>query len=172
MRKLTVSSSRKLLRLFQDDDAQGFVNHCLDLILRGFDLGTFFEGGEEAFCDIVERGLALHTQAHSGFLYLAANPVYGVNVYKIGLTRKAPDERRGTLRTSGVLGEFILAAHWPSQDVARSEARAKAYFSSIRLASSEFFHADYRTLMSGLESVLAQEATAFKTLQRLIIAHA
>lgn len=168
MVELNRRAQRRLYRCFETGDAAGFVDACLDLLRHNRPLASFFSGAEEVFADMVDVGLQHHIAHQSGFIYLATNPVYGVNVYKIGKTRKAPNERMLTLETSGVLGQFILAGAWPSRDLDRSERRCHHVLSTCRL-EGEFFRGDYRELIPVLEGVLQEEAEAMATLQKMVI---
>lgn len=156
LKKPATASRRKLWRLYGANDTLGFVTHCLSLLRKGVDLSDFFAGAESVYFEVIEQGLLLLKEKHGGFVYLAINPVYGNNVYKVGLTRKAADERRSSLKTSGVLGSFVLAGEWPCLDVAATEALCHKALAQYHV-SGEFFQKDYQTLMSEIGCVLEKE---------------
>jgi hypothetical protein len=168
MQQLNAASRRKLTRHFNALEDGIFVDHCLELIHRNVDLGPFFQGSEFLFVDAVDNGLDEHMQTQSGLIYLAANPVYPRNVYKLGKTRKSGMERMHSLETAGVLGSYTLAGSWPTRDVDRTETRCHQLLAHFRI-DGEFFHLDYHALASAISRVLTEEDLAFSTLRELTI---
>jgi len=167
MRKLSRPSLRKLNKCWSSQDSLSFVRQCLQLLRKGYDLDQFFNGAEEVFSEIVEEGLKALRRSQAGFIYLATNPLYGNNVYKIGLTRLTPDARMVSLQTAGVLGSFVLVEQWPSSDVDLTENRCHRLFSKKRI-KGEFFHESYKVLIAGISEVIAEEHRALATLARLV----
>jgi hypothetical protein len=167
-RPLSSHSRRKLLRHFNALEDLAFVSHCLDLIHRGVDLSPFFRDSEFLYVDALEHGLDEYIRQQTGWIYLAANPVYPRNVYKLGMTRKAALTRMHTLETAGVLGSYVLAGSWPTCDVERTESRCHQLLADVRV-DGEFFHLDYHSLASAIGQVLTEEDRAFTTLRELTI---
>ena len=161
-------SRKKLLKHFNALEDASFVDHCLELIHRGVDLAPFFNNAEFLYEDVIDAGTAEHVQEQSGFIYLAANPVYQANIYKLGKTRKSALARMRSLATAGVLGEYVLVGSWPTRDIDRTEARCHQLLSEIRI-DGEFFHSDYQSLVSAILRVLREEDEAFSTLSELTI---
>ena len=165
---LSPQSRRKLLAHFNALEDEKFVAHCLDLIYRGVDLNPFFRDSEFLYVDAVEHGLDEYTRHQTGLIYLAANPVYARNIYKLGKTRKSGMARMNSLETAGVLGSFVLAGSWPTRDVDRTETRCHQLLAHVRI-DGEFFHLDYHALASAINRVLIEEDQAFATLRELTI---
>jgi hypothetical protein len=163
-------SRRKLLKYFNALDDARFVDHCLELIYRGVDIGALVSDSEIVFVEAIDNGLDEHIRNHTGLIYLAANPVYQSNIFKIGKTRKSGIERMDTLKTAGVLGSFVLAGSWPSRDLDRTEVRCHQALADCRI-DGEFFHVDYHSAAAAITRVLGEEDKTFMTLQELAIGH-
>lgn len=158
---------QKLQRLSDNDDKLGFVKYALNLLHRGYNFAAFTRGAEEVYCDLVNSGLELLKSKHGGIVYLAANPVHATGVYKIGLTHKKAEERMGTLKTSGVLGSYIVAASWEAWDIDQAEAHCHAKFADRKI-EGEFFQGHYSLFIQEISTIIQNQSKLVLELQNIV----
>lgn len=120
-----MSVTAKLNSIFERGDAQAHAEFLAAQIRGGLSL---MQQAQKMACpdDWLEwalAGLSVYTRRRSGWVYVAANPTLRAPVVKVGQTRLEPQARMRSLRTAGVLGEFVLLhAQWvPDRHYLESE---------------------------------------------------
>lgn len=135
-----------------------FAVACLKLARAGYVLADFFE--QEGLLDIYQETLDLamvtHQERRAGYLYLAVNPIYSQGLYKLGATRKTPEERRRSLTTSGIPGQFTFVKSWPVPDAFAAEAHCARTLSQRRI-QREFYEGTYPELTAAIDGVVDLE---------------
>jgi hypothetical protein len=169
----TLGQQKKLrFQYFSAGNREGklrFAQTCLHLTRRGYCLGDFFEreGLDGVYQELLDEALELHNQHKSGHLYLAVNPIYATSLYKIGATRKAPEERMRTLKTAGIPSQFTLVKAWPVPDVFAAEAHCRRALAE-RWVQREFYEGAYSELIEVLQRIVEDERDLVRKLSRAI----
>ncbi|KAL6059207.1 Nuclear GTPase SLIP-GC [Balamuthia mandrillaris] len=79
----------------------------------------------------------------TGYVYVASNPGYQHDYFKIGLTGRALNKRVQELRTTGVPQRFEIKRHWRTNHTKIFEHIMHKLFSSMRVTKDrEFFQTD------------------------------
>jgi hypothetical protein len=135
-----------------------FAQTCLTLARRGYRISDFFEkeGLKEVYQEMLDEALAAHFERKSGHLYLASHPIYARGLYKIGATRKTPEDRMRSLATAGIPGHFILVKSWAVPDVFAAEAHCARTLSQRR-AQREFYAGTFLELTTAMDGVATEE---------------
>jgi len=170
---LTPSQQARLRRrYFESESPEGalrFAQTCIALTRRGHSVGGFFdlEGLGELYQETLDEAMAAHLERRSGFVYLAAHPIYPQGLYKIGETRKTPDERMRSLTTSGIPGRFVLVKAWRVPDSFAAEASCVRTLSQRRI-EREFYEGTFADLTKAIDGVVQREWDLFRTVSPAI----
>lgn len=159
---LTHRQQKRLQSLyFAATDESGlfhFAVTCLKFARAGYLLADFFE--QEGLLDVYQETLDLAMSAHharrAGYLYLAVNPIYSQGLYKVGATRKTPEERRRSLTTSGIPGQFTFVKSWFVPDAFAAEAHCAKTLTQRRI-QREFYEGTYPELTAAIDGVVDLE---------------
>lgn len=94
---------------------------------------------------------------YEGSIYVLRNSGQVRNLFKIGMTTLAPEERAKQLQTTGVVGEFLLVIDWSVSDCRTVERTVHERLSYCRVdARREFFLAPLSEIVSTIESVISE----------------
>jgi hypothetical protein len=141
-----------------DEGQLRFAEKCLELSRRGFSVQTFFydEGLVECYQELLDESLSNYINRKAGHIYLAVHPIYSAGLYKIGATRKTPDERIQSLTTAGIPGQFTLVKSWPVPEPFAAEAHCARTLSQRRV-QREFYEGTFPELTAAIDGVVAEE---------------
>jgi hypothetical protein len=135
-----------------------FAAACLELGRKGYALADFFaqESLGEVYQEMLDESMAAHLKQRAGHVYLAVHPIYIQGLYKIGATKKTPEERRRSLTTAGIPGQFTMVKSWPVPDAFAAEAHCKRMLSQRRI-QREFYEGTYPDLTAAIDGVVELE---------------
>lgn len=135
-----------------------FATACLQLGRKGYPLGDFFEqeGLGDVYQEMLDESMAAHLKRRAGHIYLAVHPIYIQGLYKIGATRKTPEERRRSLTTAGIPGQFTMVKSWPVPDAFAAEAHCARTLSQRRI-QREFYEGTFPELTTAIDEVVERE---------------
>lgn len=135
-----------------------FATACLALGRQGYPLADFFEqeGLGDVYQEMLDESMAAHLKRRAGHIYLAVHPIYIQGLYKIGATRKTPEERRRSLTTAGIPGQFTLVKSWPVPDAFAAEAHCARTLSQRRV-QREFYEGTFPELTAAIDGVVELE---------------
>jgi len=90
-----------------------------------------------------------------GVIYLMRSPSNDVDIYKIGLTQRTPEERSRELSGTGTALPFEVLANWTVGNCAKVEAEVHRRLSAFRLnPRREFFRADLGVIIETIQEVV------------------
>jgi hypothetical protein len=174
MNPVFTPSQQKRLRLqyFSATSREGqlrFAQTCLTLVRRGYRLLDFFEQERLAdeYQEMLDEAMAAYISSKSGHLYLAVNPIYTSGLYKVGATRKTPEDRMRSLTTAGIPGKFTLVKSWAVPDAFAAEAHCARTLAQ-RQIQREFYEGPYPELTAAIDGVVAEEWRLARTLSQAI----
>lgn len=135
-----------------------FAEKCLELSRRGFSVAEFFrdEGLADCYQDQLDESLARYIEQKSGHVYLAVHPIYPTGLYKIGATRKTPEQRMQSLPTSGLPGHFVLVKSWAVPEPFAAETHCKRTLAQRRV-QGELYEGTYSELIAAIDGVVGAE---------------
>jgi hypothetical protein len=135
-----------------------FAQSCLTLARRGYALADFLEGEgpEGVYQEMLDEALAAHMASRAGHLYLAVHPIYAARLYKVGATRKTPEERMRSLTTAGIPGQFTLVKAWAVPDAFAAETCCKRTLAQRRIRG-ELYEGTYPELTAAMQGVVDAE---------------
>jgi hypothetical protein len=109
--------------------------------------------------DAAYEGLRKHFDNCAGTVYVVTNPVH-VNLYKVGQTQRAVDDRITSLNSAGVVGYFIPVADVQVQDRFAVEAAVHRLLKSRDDAQfhKEFFSCTWDVAINALHEQTSIEA--------------
>lgn len=92
-----------------------------------------------------------------GWIYVMRTAMHRGDIFKVGLTRRHPEERADELsRQTNAPDRFFVLCQWPAGDCARAEALVHAALAERRLNDRrEFFEIPLRQLISTIQGVLS-----------------
>jgi len=95
-----------------------------------------------------------------GSIYVLRNAAHQIDIFKIGLTRRAAQTRASEIsRGTGVPDQFLTVQTWWVPDVVFAEKRIHTILDEYRLRDKrEFFRAEYSTIRAAIELVVAELA--------------
>ena len=98
---------------------------------------------------------------NEGIIYIAQNPEYKEEIYKIGKTERTnlPENRMLELSNhEGVLGEFRVVGYWLVDEVHETEKICHSVLKNFRYQQNrEFFKADLYTIIERIRSMLSEK---------------
>jgi hypothetical protein len=146
-----------------------FAEKCMELSRRGFSVQAFFreEGLDDCYQELLDEALALYLATKSGHLYLAVHPIYTAGLYKVGATRKTPEERMQSLTTAGIPGHFTLVKSWPVLEPFAAEAHCARTLAQRRV-QREFYEGTFPELTAAIDGVVDEEWRLARTLSPAI----
>lgn len=159
---LTLSQQKRLRSLyFAAVSREGklcFAQTCLKFARKGYCLSDFFEREclDGLYQEMLDEALAAHFEQNSGHVYLAVNPIYPKGLYKVGATRKTPEDRRRSLSTAGIPGQFILVKTWPVPSAFAAETHCKQAL-LLRRVQREFYEGTFLELTTAMDEVVTEE---------------
>lgn len=104
--------------------------------------------------DALVSALEVWGVARRGWVYLTR--IDGIeSVFKVGMTRQAPETRMRSLSSSGVPGDFVLVQAWPAWDAFGIEKIAHEELADCRW-KKEFFRGEADDLEGRITSVVAR----------------
>ncbi len=146
-----------------------FAQSCLTLARRGYALDDFLqgEGPDGLYQEMLDEALAAHLGHRAGYIYLAVHPIYTTGLYKVGATRKTPEERMRSLTTAGIPGQFTLVKAWPVPDAFAAEASCARTLAQRRI-QREFYEGTYPALTTAMQGVVDAEWRLVRSLSQAI----
>lgn len=135
-----------------------FAEKCLALSRRGFSVQSFFqeEGLADCYQELLDESLANYIERKCGHLYLAVHPIYSVGLYKVGVTRKSPEQRMKSLPTAGIPGQFTLVKSWPVPEPFAAETHCARTLSQ-RHVQGELYEGTFPELTAAIDGVVDEE---------------
>jgi hypothetical protein len=135
-----------------------FAEKCLELSRRGFSVQSFFhdEGLADCYQELLDESLANYIKGKAGHLYLAVHPIYSEGLYKVGATRKTPEQRMQSLTTAGIPGQFTLVKSWAVPEPFAAEAHCARTLSQRRV-QREFYEGTFPELTAAIDGVVDEE---------------
>lgn len=93
-----------------------------------------------------------------GWVYVVRSGSHGLDIYKIGKTKRAPEVRAGELTTAtGVPTSFEVLASWEVGDIDTVEREAHSRLRAFRVnRRREFFRAPLPTIVSQINSIVGK----------------
>lgn len=100
----------------------------------------------------------INSSEDSGTIYVARNASHQIDVFKIGLTRRAASVRMKELSSpTGVPDKFLVAQEWRVRNVSVAEKRIHDLLKEYRLTDSrEFFRAPYQKIREVIDIVITE----------------
>lgn len=108
------------------------------------------------FTDFAAAAVADHLRQRQGIVYVVANPV-NRGFYKIGVTAHDVKKRLRSLRSAGVVGEFVEVDAVFALDRFAAEKRAHRKMAAVAPQHKEFFVTDFRVASEAVQSSVAAE---------------
>lgn len=135
-----------------------FAEKCLELSRRGFSVQSFFqdEGLADCYQELLNEALACYIERKAGHVYLSVHPIYPAGLYKIGATRKTPEERMQSLPTSGLPGQFVLVKSWAVPEPFAAETHCKRTLAQ-RHVQGELYEGTFLELTAVMDGVVDEE---------------
>ena len=133
------------------------ATYCMSMLYLDAGISSVIVDAVPAIGEMLEQGLQELITVHKGSVYLAANPVYPAQIYKIGYTRLAPQARMRSLGSAGVLGHFVLLKGWSSKLPVLTERKIHQTLQPYR-AQGELYQAPYALLHEVIEAQLERES--------------
>ena len=93
-----------------------------------------------------------------GVVYIQRSPSHGINVYKVGLTRRNPDVRAAELSSAtGVPMPFDVLGNWEVGDCASVEREVHTRLANFRInPRREFFYAELSFINRTIDAVVRE----------------
>lgn len=110
---------------------------------------------------ILQEKKKVLTGGDPGIVYIMRSPSHGIDIYKIGLTRRTPKERASEISSAtGVPLPLDVLASWETGDCSRVEAEVHTRLKAYRLNKRrEFFGVSLSLLVATIGQVVAEEGT-------------
>jgi T5orf172 domain len=136
-----------LIRHFERMDGARTAEILFDLARKGTKdpLSVLFGHPlEDEWRDFAGAAARDRIQKRRGTVYVVANPVHA-GLYKIGVTKGDLSKRLRSLKTAGVVGEFLEIDQFQALDRFAAEKMAHRNLSKVAQRHKEFFATDWKT---------------------------
>lgn len=99
---------------------------------------------------------SLSNTENEGFIYVMRSAAHGKNVFKVGLTRRTPEERSKELsRSTSAPDHFHVMEEWDVADCVLAEKLIHEKLSVFRVnPKREYFKAPYKTIFRAIDEVI------------------
>jgi hypothetical protein len=144
---LSAPKTRLLARLFEEHNAPRTAEVLLDGVRSGVrdPLNSLFGHPlEDEWVDFAAHAVRERLQKRMGTVYVVTNPVHK-DLYKVGMTSSSLEKRLRSLKTAGVVGEFIEVDQVQVLDRFVVERMAHHALASKAERHKEFFVTDWRS---------------------------
>lgn len=106
--------------------------------------------------DFAARAVQKHQARRQGIVYVVVNPV-NAHWFKVGVTGKCLNTRLRSLRTAGVVGQFIEVDQIHALDRFGAEGRAHKAMNLLSERHKEFFVTDWKTACRVLRNSVEED---------------
>lgn len=103
-----------------------------------------------------KMSLDFESSPNKGYIYVMRSASDKKNIFKIGLTRRTPDERSGEVsRGTGVPTKYLVVQEWEVRDCIVAEELVHSRLDMYRINSRrEFFQAPYKVIREVVEDIV------------------
>lgn len=167
----TEPSQRALQRLIDSGDQNRLAKALLTMARMGEKNPLSVLHGhplQDEWMDFAAGAVRQYVLHRSGTVYVVANPVH-VNLYKVGVTKGPLEKRLRSLKTAGVVGEFIEIDQVFALDRFAAERLAHHILSSRVERHKEFFVTDYQTACAVVRKTVEADNSILERAFRTIL---
>lgn len=91
---------------------------------------------------------------NAGYLYVMRQPTLEENIFKVGLTRRTPEQRSKELNKTGSPDNFFVVNSYYTKDCIWAESQVHEKLKEFRLSDRrEFFRCDLKYILDTCEKV-------------------
>jgi hypothetical protein len=167
----TASSTKILIRLFERKDGTRTSEILFSMARKGImdPMSSLFDHPlEDDWRDFAGAAVHERIEKRKGIVYVVANPVNN-GLYKVGLTGGILEKRIRSLKTAGVVGEFIEVDHAHALDRFAAEKMAHRALGAVSQSHKEFFVTDWKTACQAVQDSVASDNALLRLAFRAIV---
>jgi hypothetical protein len=97
----------------------------------------------------------IYDNKNSGYIYVMRQPAHEENIFKVGRTRRTPEERKKELSNTSSIDKFLIINSFYTKDCIEAEKQIHNELDKYRLTSRrEFFICDLRKILDTCENIV------------------
>jgi hypothetical protein len=94
---------------------------------------------------------------NAGYIYVMRQPTHEENIFKVGLTKRSPEERRKELSNTSSVDKFFVINSYYTKDCVKAEKQIHKNLETYRLsARREFFMCDLKIILDTCEKIIKE----------------
>lgn len=119
---------------------------------------SWVESKERSESLVARRPLSLTEGRNPGYIYVMRSAAHPRDLFKIGLTRRSPEQRAAELtRDTSAPDQFLVVQDWAVSDCVLAEERIHRALEGYRInPRREFFSAPYRLVCDTIAKIIAE----------------